>query len=151
MHQYNVRASFERKAIDVAGPFPQSAQGNQYLLIAVDYFTKWPEALVTSFFCCFRVPQELHSDQGCNFESRLIEEVLQCLRVNMLCTTPLHPQSDGMVERYIRTIQEHIRKVIALHQKDWDSRLSIFLLAYRASTYDTMGLIPASQVFGREL
>jgi hypothetical protein len=76
-----------RIAIDVAGPFPWSDQGNWYLLIAVDYFTKWPEAyaipsqeastvmevLVTNFFH-FTVPQKLHSDQGCNFESRLIQE-----------------------------------------------------------------------------
>jgi hypothetical protein len=44
MHQYNVGAPFERTAIDVAGPFPRSYQGNHYLLIALDYFTKWPEA-----------------------------------------------------------------------------------------------------------
>jgi hypothetical protein len=44
MHQYNVGAPFERIAIDVTGPFPRSDQGNRYLLIAMDYFTKWPEA-----------------------------------------------------------------------------------------------------------
>jgi hypothetical protein len=61
----------------------------------MDYFTKWPEAyaipnqeavtvaedLMTNFFCRFGVPRELHSDQGRNFESRLMQEVLQCLRV----------------------------------------------------------------------
>jgi hypothetical protein len=75
MRQYNVGAPFERIAIDVAGPFPRSDQGNRYLLIAMDYFTKWPEAyaipnqeaatvaeaLVTNFFCRFGVPRELHS------------------------------------------------------------------------------------------
>jgi hypothetical protein len=44
MHQYNVGAPFERITIDVAGPFPQGDRGNRYLLIAMDYFTKWPEA-----------------------------------------------------------------------------------------------------------
>jgi hypothetical protein len=44
MHQYNVRALFERIAIYVAGPFPQSDQGYQYLMMAMDNFTKWPEA-----------------------------------------------------------------------------------------------------------
>jgi hypothetical protein len=67
MHQYNVRAPFERVAIDIAGPFPQSDRGNRYLLISMDYFTKWPEvysisnqeastvadALVTNFLCRF--------------------------------------------------------------------------------------------------
>jgi hypothetical protein len=56
------------------------------------------EALVTNFFCCFGVPRELHNDQGRNFESRLIQEVLQHLGVSKTPITPLHPQSDGMVE-----------------------------------------------------
>jgi hypothetical protein len=43
MHQYSVEAQLERIAIDVAGPLPQRDQGNRYLLIAMDYFTKWPE------------------------------------------------------------------------------------------------------------
>jgi hypothetical protein len=56
-----------------------------------------------------------------------------------------------MVERYIKTIEEHLRKVVASHQRDWDERLDLFLLAYRASTHDTTGFTPASLVFGREL
>jgi hypothetical protein len=56
-----------------------------------------------------------------------------------------------MVERYIKAIEEHLRKVVASHQTDWDERLPLFLLAYRASTHDTTGLTPASLVFGREL
>jgi hypothetical protein len=43
MHQYNVGASFERIAIDIAGPFPGSDKGNRYLLVAMDYVTKWPK------------------------------------------------------------------------------------------------------------
>jgi hypothetical protein len=165
MRQYNVGAPFERITIDIAGPFPRSDQGNRYLLITMEYFTKWPEAyaihnqeaatvaeaLVTNFFCRFGVPRELHSDQGRNFESRLMQELLERLGVNKTRTTPLHPQSDGMVERYIKTIEEHLRKVVASHQKDWDARLPIFLLAYRASTHDTKGLTSANLVFGREL
>jgi hypothetical protein len=56
-----------------------------------------------------------------------------------------------MVERYIKTIEEHLRKVVASRQRDWDEGLPLFLLAYRASTRDTTGLTPASLVFGREL
>jgi len=165
MHQYNVGAPFERIAIDIAGPFPESDRGNRYLLVAMDYFTKWPEvyaipnqeastvadALVTHFFCRFGVPIELHSDQGRDFESRLMQEVLERLGVNKTRTTPLHPKSDGMVERYVKTIEEHLRKVVSTHQRDWDERLPIFLLAYRASTHETTGVTPASMVFGREL
>jgi hypothetical protein len=56
-----------------------------------------------------------------------------------------------MVEHYIKTIKEHLRKFVASQQRDWDNRLPLFLLAYRASTHDTPGLTPASLVFGRGL
>jgi transposase InsO family protein len=108
------------------------------------------EALVTNFFCRFGIPRELHSDQGRNFESHLLQEVLQRLGVSKTRTTPLHPQSDGMAERYIKT-KDYLRKVVASHQNDRDERLHLFLLAFRASTHDTTGLTPAKLVFGREL
>jgi hypothetical protein len=56
MHQYNVGALFEKIAIDVAGSFPRSDQGDRYLLIAMDYFTKWPEALSRGFDSGGRLP-----------------------------------------------------------------------------------------------
>jgi hypothetical protein len=66
------------------------------------------DVLVTTLFCHFRVVRELHSDQGCNFESCLIQEGFQCLRVSKMHTTTLHPQSDSMVERYNKTVEEHL-------------------------------------------
>jgi hypothetical protein len=94
---------------------------------------------------------ELHSDQGRKFESRLMQEVLQRLGVNKTRMTPLHLQSDGIVECYVKTIEQHMGKVVCNHQRDWDDRLPIFLLAYRAATHETTGMTNASMVFGREL
>jgi hypothetical protein len=88
----------------------------------MDYLTKWPEAyaipnhgastvaetLVTYFFCRLGVPREFHSDQGRNFESRLMQEVLQRLGVSKTHTTPLPPQWNCMVERYMKTVEEHL-------------------------------------------
>jgi hypothetical protein len=56
-----------------------------------------------------------------------------------------------MVERYVKTAEEHLRKVVSTHQRDWDERLPIFLLAYRESTHETTGMTPANMVFGSEL
>jgi hypothetical protein len=122
VHQYNVGAPFERIAIDVAGSFPKSDRGKRYFLISIDYFTKLPEActihnqeastlaeaLVTNF-CRFGITWDLHRDQDRNFESRLLQEVLQRLRVSKMSTTALHPQSEGMVERYIKTVEDHLQ------------------------------------------
>jgi hypothetical protein len=164
MHQYNVGAPFERIAIDVAGPFTRIGRGNRSLLIAMDYFTKSEayaipnqeastvaEVLVNNFFCRLRIPREPHSNQGRNVKSWLLQEILQHLGVSKTRTTPLHPHSDGMVERYIKMIEEHIRKVAAPYQRDWDKRLPLFRLAYSATSHDTTGLTPASLVFGQEL
>jgi transposase InsO family protein len=109
------------------------------------------DALVTIVFCRFGVPRELHSDQGRNFESRLMQEVLERLGISKTRTTPVHPQSDGMVERYVKTVEEHLRKVVSTHQRDWDERLPIFLLAYLAPTHETTGMTPANMAFEREL
>jgi hypothetical protein len=71
------------------------------------------EALITNF-CHFRIPKELHS----NFESHLLQEVLQHLEVSKMDTIPLHPPLDCMVEHYIKMAEEHLWKVIASHQRD---------------------------------
>jgi hypothetical protein len=130
----------------------------------VDYFTKWPEAyvirnqqastvaeaLVTNF-CRLGVLRELHIIQGRNFESRPIQEDLQRLGVSKMRTTPFHPQSDGMDHRYIKTVEDILRKVIVSNHTDWNARLPINLLPYRASIHNTMGMSSASLVFESEL
>ncbi|XP_063215566.1 retrovirus-related Pol polyprotein from transposon 412 isoform X1 [Bacillus rossius redtenbacheri] len=165
MQAYNVGAPFERIAIDIAGPFPKTKDGNRYILVVMDYFSKWPEAyalpnqeattiadtLVNNFICRFGVPMELHSDQGRNFESTVFQEVCRLLGINKTRTTALHPQSDGMVERFNRTLEEHLAKVVAEHQQDWDQHIQLFLMAYRAAIHDSTGQTPASIVFGQEL
>ncbi|UYV63913.1 K02A2.6-like [Cordylochernes scorpioides] len=165
MREYNVGAPFERIAIDVAGPFLVTEDGNKYLLVAMDYFTKWSEVyaipnqeaatvarvLVDNLICRFGVPLELHSDQGRNFESEIFRELCQVLGIWKTTTTPLHPQSDGMVERFNKTMVEHLSKVVEQNQRDWDRRLPLFLMAYRAAIHETTGQTPAKVMFGREL
>jgi hypothetical protein len=165
MHQYNVGAPFERVAVDIAWPFPETDRGNRYFLVAMDYFTKWPEVyaipnqeastvvevLVNNFFCRFGVPMELHSDQRRNFESRLVREVLERLGVRKTRTTLLNPQPDRMVERYVKTIDEHLRKVVSSNQTVWEERIPLFLMAYQLSIHETTGVTSAYMVFGREL
>ncbi|UYV65170.1 K02A2.6-like, partial [Cordylochernes scorpioides] len=165
MREYNMGAPFERIAIDVAGPFPVTEGGNKYILVAMDYFTKWPEAyaipnqeattvakvLMDNLICRFGVPLELHSDQGRNFEAGVFQELCRLLGIRKTRTTPLHPQSDGMVERFNKTMEEHLSKVVEQHQRDWDVRLPPFLMAYRAAIHETTRQTPAKIMFGREL
>jgi hypothetical protein len=71
----------------------------------------------------------------------MIEEVLQSLRMNKTPTTPLHPQSDGMVESYLKTVKEYLRKDVASHHKNWKAILPIFFVAYTETRH--YGLHPS--------
>ena len=92
---------------------PMSNRGNQYLLVIQDYFSKWPFAiplpdqkaerivrvLKDQVFTLVGPPQKLHSDQGRNFESRIMSELCKVFDVTKSHTTPYHPMGDGLVER----------------------------------------------------
>ena len=165
LSQYNVGAQMERLAIDVLGPLPQSDDGNQYILIAADYFSKWVEAyalpnqeaatvaevLVKEFVARFGVPLMLHSDQGRNFESVVFSEMCGLLGITKTRTNPLHPQSDGMVERFNRTLESQLSKFVEDHQQDSDSHLPLQLMAYRTAIHESTGCTPASLMLGRDL
>ena len=158
MSQYNVGAPMERLAIDVLGPLPLSDEGNQFILIAADYFSKWVEAyalpnqeattvaefLVKEFVARFGVPLMLHSDQGRNFESVVFLEMCALLGITKARTTPLHPQSDGMVERFNRTLEAQLSKFVEDH-------LPLLLMAYRTAIHESTGCTPASLMLGRDL
>ena len=165
LQQYVVGEPWDRVGLDAMGPFPVSARGNRYIVVAMDYFTKWPEAfpvpdlqaetvargLTENVVSRFGIPRELHTDQGRTFEAEVFQEVLRILGVHKTRTTPLHPQSDGLVERFNRTLKTMLAKVTDEHQHDWDDHLAWALLAYRITTHRATGLSPAEMNFGRTL
>ncbi|KAJ7998071.1 hypothetical protein DPEC_G00218730 [Dallia pectoralis] len=165
LQQYQVGAPIDRVTVDVLGPFPRTPRGNRFVVVAMDYFTKWPEAyavpdqeaatvcevLIEGMFSWFGVPTELHSDQGRNFEAQLFAKMCRQLAIHKTRTTPLRPQSDGLVERFNRTLGAQLALVVAKDQKDWDRQLPLVLLAYRSATQESTGCTLALLMFGREL
>ena len=161
----NVGSPMERVAIDVAGPLPISSAGNRFILVVMDYFTKWPEAyaipnqeattiaqvLVNEFFSRFGVPYEIHSDQGRNFESNVFKECCKILGIRKTRTTPMHPESDGMVERFNRTMGQELAKRCKNEQEDWDRHLPLLLMAYRSAEHESTGYTPSHLMTGREM
>ena len=131
----------------------------------MDYFTKWAEAyalqdqqaetvarmLVTQFICRYGVPSQIHSDQGTDFESKLFRTLCQLLEIDKTRTTAYHPQSDGLVERFNRTLETMLSMYCKKDQSDWDQHFLCILMAYRASQQETTGATPNSLVFGREI
>ncbi|GFU80971.1 retrovirus-related Pol polyprotein from transposon 412 [Trichonephila clavipes] len=162
---YNVGALFERIAFDILGPLPRSSNDNNNILVVRDYFTKWPEAypipdqeasivaevLVQHWISRFGVPLPLHSDQGRNFDSAVCKRLCEILAIDKTRTTALYPQSDGMVERFNRTILNSLSLLVSSNQQDWDRKLPFFLLVYRSAVHETTGYSPSQMLFGRDL
>ena len=74
--------------------------------------------LVDEFVVKFGFPTQLHSDQGRNFESQAFQEMCEVLRIDKTRTTPLRPQSDGMVEQFNRTLEQILSAFVVDNQKD---------------------------------
>ena len=107
--------------------------------------------LVTEVVSRFGVPVSIHSDQGRNFESSLSAEMCSLLGVEKTRTTPLHPESDGMVERFNRTLEAQLSMFVDKNHRDWDMLVPLMTMAYRSAVHDTTGYTPARLLFGREM
>ena len=93
------------------------------MLVVCDYATRYPEAValrntdaesvaeeLVKLFARVGIPMEILTDQGTNFTSQLLAEVYKLLHVKGLRTSPYHPQTDGLVERFNQTLKEMLRK-----------------------------------------
>ncbi|CAC5398946.1 unnamed protein product [Mytilus coruscus] len=161
--QYHVGAPMERMALDIIGPFPLSKKGNKYALIVSDYFTRWVEGypmpdvetiidnFANNFVCRFGVPRQVHTDQGRQFESALFKELCTRLCIDKTRTTPYRHQSDGLVERLNRSLEEILSKYVSLNQKDWDEQLPWTFMAYRSSVHESSNFFPCKLMLGREI
>lgn len=120
MQHHEVFGPMECLVIDIICPLPLTLDGKQYIMVVGDYFSKWKEAfaledhtaqtfaykLVTEVTCPLGIPFRIHNDQGREFESALFAELCSLLETIKSRTTPYHPQSDGMVERFNCTLQQ---------------------------------------------
>ena len=140
---------------------PVSRHQNKYLLVVMDYFTKWAEAVplrdqtaasisaaVIKICCSFGVPDVLHSDQGRNFESHLFHQVLSAFGIQKSHTTAYHPQGDGMVERFNRSLLQLLRCYTDT-EDDWEEFLPMIMYAYRTAKHSSTNLSPFELMFGR--
>jgi len=150
-------------AMDYMGPISEMARGNRHILVMMDHFTKWCKAfptrdqkasivasiLVSRVFSRFGPPVFLHSDQGRNFDSNLMHEIYELMGLKKTRTTAYHPQSDGLVERQNRALQEILSTFVVEHQNDWDEMLDQAVFAYNTSVHESTKVSPYEMVFGR--
>ena len=155
---------FTRIAMDIVGPLPKSRSGNNYVLVVCDYATRFPEAIplksidavhiaeeLAVLFSRVGIPEEILTDQGSNFTSQLLVEIYRLLHVHPIRTTPYHPQTDGLVERFNQTLKSMLRKTAIEEGKDWDKLIPYILFAYREVPQASTGFSPFELLYGRSV
>ena len=142
-----VQEPFEKVGIDLLGPFPLSRSGNRYIIVAVDYLTKWVETAAlpdgtagqaARFFVehiVFRhgAPKALVSDNGRNFVAEMMENVLHLMETNHKTSSKYHPQANGLWERQMHTFSDMISMYVSSDHRDWDETLGAITFAYNTS------------------
>jgi len=155
---------WQRVSVDITGPHPRSSNSKQYILTLVDHLSKWTEAiplsnhtaptvakaLMTHVFSRFGVPRQLLTDRGPEFESTLFTELIRCMDIDELSTTPYKASTIAVAERFHRTLNSMLGKVVSGNQRDWDVRLPQVLAAYRASPHSSTGFSPNRLFLGRK-
>jgi len=149
---------------DVFGPIdPVSSRGYKYVLCIVDNYSRWIEciplkgltanetcnALISTFFR-LGLPKILRHDNGNNFVAGLNKELYKRLGIEMRCSTPIHPECNGLVERANQTIKHMLHHVLNSDKpRDWDKKLQYLLWSYREVPNSTTNLSPYQMVYGR--
>ena len=157
-----IEEPFRRVAMDIVGPLPRSRSGNRYILVLCDYATRYPEAIpvrnidaehiaeeLLKVFSRIGIPEEILTDQGANFTSQLLKEVYNLLGVHSIRTSPYHPQTDGLVERFNQTLKSMLRRSATQEGKDWDKLIPYLLFAYREVPQASTGFSPFELIYGR--
>ena len=153
---------FDLWGIDFMGPFPPS-YNNLYILLAVDYVSKWVEAIPTRtndakvvaqflrshIFSRFGTPRALITDNGTHFCNKVIDKVLQKYRVRHRTSLAYHPQSNGQAEVSNREIKSILEKTVNNSRKDWSKKIEDALWAYRATFKTPLGMSPFRLVYGK--
>ncbi|CAF1323285.1 unnamed protein product [Didymodactylos carnosus] len=159
-----VQSPWNAIGIDLTGPLPKTPRGNAYILVVIDYFTKWVELfplggikskkiaqiLHDEVICRHGVPVKIVSDNGAQFVAEIFRETLKIMVIRYRTTALYHPQSN-LSERVNRTLKPMLAIFAQNDKESWDIRLPQLALAIRAAINESTGQTPAFLMYGREL
>ena len=159
------RDPFDRVGVDIVGPItPASTNGNRYLLVQVDFATRYPEAtplrhintesVAEALFTMWSrtgVPVSVLTDRGTQFTSDVMEQVMRLLSIKGVKTTPYHAQCNGLVERFNGTLKKMLRRLVQDKPEEWDRWVPALLFAYREVPQESTGFSPFELLYGRRV
>ena len=153
-------------AIDFVGPMSSpTSRNNVYLLVMVDYFTRYAEAIplpdrqastvaraiFTEWISRHGIMEVLHSDQAQEFESDLLAEICTLLHIKKSRSSPFHPEGNSVCERLNGTLLSILKPCMLDHPDDWDTLIPNVLMAYRSTRHSSTGFTPNYLLTGREM
>ena len=164
MQMHLVNEPWYTIGMDIMGPLPTTARQKRFLLIVVDYFTRWIELfplksttsievskiLMNEVFSRYRLPKHIVSDNGPQFISNLFKNFCNTLRIKQNLTANYHPQSN-MTEQVNRTLKPLIAIYAQQQHNSWDEEIQKLAFAIRTAVNETTGETPAFMMFGRDL
>ncbi|GJW37354.1 reverse transcriptase domain-containing protein [Tanacetum coccineum] len=152
---------FDVWGIDFMGPFP-SSRGNKYILVAVDYLSKWVEAkalptndarvvvkFLKSIFSRFGAPRAIISDRGTHFCNDKFDKVMSKYGVTHRLSTAYHPQTSGQVEVTNRGLKRILERTVGENRASWSDKLDDALWAFRTAYKTPIGCTPYKLVYGK--
>ncbi|GJT93834.1 reverse transcriptase domain-containing protein [Tanacetum coccineum] len=152
---------FDVWGIDFMGPFP-SSQGNKYILVAVDYLSKWVEAkalptndarvvckFLKSLFAWFRTPSAIISDRCTHFFNDQFSKVMLKYGVTHRLATAYQPQTSGQVEVSNRGLKRILERTVGENRASWSDKLDDALWAFRTAFKTPIGCMPYKLVYGK--
>uniref|UniRef100_A0A2N9I5K6 Uncharacterized protein n=1 Tax=Fagus sylvatica TaxID=28930 RepID=A0A2N9I5K6_FAGSY len=155
---------FSAWGMDVIGAItPKASNGHEFILVAIDYFTKWVEACsfknvtqvaVTRFvknniICRYGMPEMLITDNASNLNNRMMDQLCQQFKIQHHNSAPYRPKMNGAVEAANKNVKKILSKMTETY-KDWHEHLPYALCAYRTSVRTSVGATPYSLVYGME-
>ena len=155
---------FSEVVLDIVGPLPKTKRGNNYLLMMIDRTSRYPEAIpirsfnakvivreLVNFFTRFGLPKVVQTDNGSNFVSKQFREEMLSLGIKHVTSTPYHPESQGIVERFHQTLKTLIKKYCGNNVNSWDDLIPYLLFAVRSAVNESIGLSPFQVIFGHSV